>query len=124
MEPRAELLIDGECEDVGGRWSVPQSLDGSGFADFLNGGVGDLENRADLLNNSARMSNPLSMLCVAADIIAAKAVNRADDSDIKTQVLTFSKEDGLVCYDADQPGGEECNDYAVSYCCKSKIEIF
>ena len=116
-----ELLIDGDCEDVGGRWSAPQSLDGSGFGDSR---VGDLERRADLLNSSVRMGNPSSMLCVAADIIAAKAVNRADGSDIKTQVLTFSKEDGLVCHDADQPGGEDCNDYAVSYCCKSKIEIF
>ena len=117
-------LIDGECEDVGGRWSLPQSLDGSGFADLAHGSVGDLEHRADLLSNTARMGNPNTMLCVAADIIAAKAVNRADNSNLKTQVLTFSKDDGLVCYDVDQPGAEECNDYEVSYCCKSKIEIF
>ena len=121
MQPPVELLIDGECEDVGGRWSLPQSIDGSGFGDSRDG---DHELRATLLNNAVRMGNPLSMMCAAADIIAAKAVNLKDDSDIKTQVLTFSKEDGLDCDDDDQPGSEECNNYAVSYCCKSKINIY
>ena len=92
---------------------------------------GDLELLDILLQDQRRMEDPRKRMCVAAYIIAAKAVLDPDtDPDtentpaFKTQVLTFSKEEGLECYDDDQPDGEKCHDYAVQYCCKSKIDIF
>ena len=128
-----KLLIDGECGDDVGIWSEPMNHDNNfnRCADPRWGGrCGDVELLDVLLNNSNKMNNPGLRLCVAADIIAARAFtdHSSDPSPAeKTQVLTFSKEVGLACYDDEQPDGDspkECLDYKVQYCCKSKIDIF
>ena len=128
-------MIDGECGDHIGEWSEPMNVDQEAFSNCGDGRFakcGDFELLDILLKDSDRMNNPLNKMCAdSADIIAAKAVYSRSDQPwdlinavMKTQVLTFSKEEGLACYDDDQPGGEKCHDYKVQYCCKSKTDIF
>ena len=110
------FMVDGECD---GKWSSYLSNDNG-----LNPPGGDIELRCAVMANPLYINSVSVGLCDPEYIVAAEARHKDGPnagSHHELQVVTLTTNNGLTCYDADQPNGETCNDYEVRYCCRGKV---
>ena len=64
-------------------------------------------------------SNPVS---VEAHVVDSDERIRTDE--VPDKLTTFNLQDGLVCRNADQPGGRRCQNYQTRYMCNGKFTAF